>query len=152
MPKQDQANEGYKILHRSSTNRVLAGVAGGLGEYFDIDPTIIRIVFIILTVFGGSGILIYLVLWLVMPGDSSSFPKDHIKKGVAEMKETFRSFSHDIREGSGPSERRAWFGFLILLVGLLFLSNNFGFFGFYSLGRFWPLIIIVLGLLLLYRK
>ena len=57
-----------KQLMRSE-DRMIAGVAGGLGEYFDADPTLIRILFVLLTLlgFGGLGILTYIVLWIIMP-------------------------------------------------------------------------------------
>jgi len=57
-----------KQLMRSE-DRMVAGVAGGLADYFDIDPTIIRILFVLLALFGGGflGILIYIVLWIIMP-------------------------------------------------------------------------------------
>ncbi len=55
-------------LRRSRTNRRIAGVCGGLGAYFGIDPTLIRLLFVLLALPGGApGLLIYLILWLVMP-------------------------------------------------------------------------------------
>lgn len=59
--------ERPRFLRRSRTDRVVAGVAGGLGHYFGIDPVLVRIGFVILVLAGGSGILIYLIAWLVMP-------------------------------------------------------------------------------------
>ncbi|HEY9132412.1 MAG TPA: PspC domain-containing protein [Dyella sp.] len=56
-----------KRLARSSSQRMLAGVCGGVAEYIGWDPTIVRVIWIILTLAGGSGILLYLILWLVMP-------------------------------------------------------------------------------------
>jgi phage shock protein PspC (stress-responsive transcriptional regulator) len=56
-----------KKLYRSNTDRKLCGVCGGLAEHFDIDPTIIRLIFIFLTLFGGGGLLIYLICALVIP-------------------------------------------------------------------------------------
>lgn len=56
-----------KKLYRSNTDIKLCGVCGGLAEYFDIDPTIIRLIFIFLTLFGGGGLLIYLICALVIP-------------------------------------------------------------------------------------
>ena len=56
-----------KRLYKSSTNRVLCGVCGGIGEYFNVDPTIIRLIFV-LFVFGvGSGLLAYIVAAIIMP-------------------------------------------------------------------------------------
>jgi len=57
-----------KKLYRSRENRMIAGICGGLGEYLDADPTVIRIVFVILALFGlFPGVLLYLALWLVIP-------------------------------------------------------------------------------------
>jgi phage shock protein C len=56
-----------KRLYRSRTNKTLAGVCAGIADYFGWDPTLIRIAWIALTLLGGSGILIYAILWLVVP-------------------------------------------------------------------------------------
>ena len=58
-----------KRLSRSRTDRKLAGVCGGIAEFLGWDPTLVRVLWIVLTMLGGSGILIYLVLWVVMPED-----------------------------------------------------------------------------------
>lgn len=55
-------------LHRSRKNRMLAGVCGGLGEFFGIDPTIMRIIWIVGTLFSmGFGVILYIILWIVVP-------------------------------------------------------------------------------------
>ena len=57
-----------KTLYRSVTNRQLAGVCGGLGEYFNIDPTLIRLLVAVLAIGGvGTGILFYIIAWIVIP-------------------------------------------------------------------------------------
>src|SRR6185312_7427314 len=73
-----------KRLCRSRQNRQLAGVCGGIAEYLGWDPTLVRVAWIILTLLGGSGILIYLILWLVMTespcltrSNTRSFPMDY---------------------------------------------------------------------------
>ena len=58
-----------KRLYKSSTNRVLFGVCGGLGEYFNIDPTIVRLLFILLVFGAGSGLAIYFVAALIIPDE-----------------------------------------------------------------------------------
>lgn len=58
-------------LRRSRTDRKVAGVAGGLGDYLGIDPVILRILFVVLAVFGGSGLLLYLVAWLLIPEEGT---------------------------------------------------------------------------------
>lgn len=62
--------EEPRKLYRSETQRMLAGVCGGLAEYFNIDATVVRVLFLILAVFGGSGIVLYLVMWIVVPDAS----------------------------------------------------------------------------------
>jgi phage shock protein C len=57
-----------KKLYRSQTDRMIAGVCSGLGQYAGLDPTIVRVIFALLVVFGvGSGLLIYLILMLIIP-------------------------------------------------------------------------------------
>ena len=56
-----------KRLYLSGRDRKIAGVCGGLGEYFTVDPTIFRVIFVISSFMGGAGILLYIILWLVMP-------------------------------------------------------------------------------------
>jgi phage shock protein C len=59
--------EASRKLYRSTSNRQLAGVCGGLAEYFNLDPTLIRVLFIVLAVLGGAGVLLYLALWIIVP-------------------------------------------------------------------------------------
>lgn len=62
-----------KTLRRSRDQRMLSGVAGGLGEYFDIDPTLVRLGLVAVTVFtGGAGLIAYAVAWVVMPESDGS--------------------------------------------------------------------------------
>lgn len=56
-----------KRLYKSATNRVLCGVCGGIGEYFNVDPTIIRLLFILLIFGVGSGLLVYIIAAIIMP-------------------------------------------------------------------------------------
>lgn len=62
----------YEGLRRSRSDRVVAGVAGGLGHHFGIDPVIVRIGFVLLTIFGGSGVLLYLLAWLVIAKEGNA--------------------------------------------------------------------------------
>jgi len=56
-----------KRLMRSSTDKKIAGVCAGLADYFDMDPTIIRVLWLLLVICGGTGILAYFILWMVLP-------------------------------------------------------------------------------------
>src|SRR3954451_1749621 len=61
---------------RSSTDRVIAGVAGGLGRYFGVDPVVIRIALIVLAFFGGAGLVAYAAAWLIVPSDDEEGGRD----------------------------------------------------------------------------
>ena len=69
MTTTETPTSSIKELHRSREDRILAGVAGGLGRYFDLSPTFFRIAFVILTLVGGAGILIYVAAALVIPDE-----------------------------------------------------------------------------------
>jgi phage shock protein PspC (stress-responsive transcriptional regulator) len=69
---------GIKRLERSSSRRMLAGVAGGLGRYFDLNPALFRLGFVFLTFLGGAGVLVYLAALLIMP-------KEGQEQSIAEM-------------------------------------------------------------------
>lgn len=58
-----------KKLYRSRRDRKIAGICGGLGEYFNVDPTLLRIIFLFLLFFGGSGFILYLIFWIVVPNE-----------------------------------------------------------------------------------
>ncbi|MFQ3663261.1 MAG: PspC domain-containing protein [Chloroflexaceae bacterium] len=76
-----------KRITRSRGDRLIAGVASGLAAYFGIDPLFVRIGFVILSLFNGVGLLLYLVLWLIMPNeDSLSEGRTTVEEAVAEMR------------------------------------------------------------------
>lgn len=56
-------------LYRSERNRMIAGVCGGLGEYFDVDATIVRLLWVAVTLFVGAGILLYIIACIIMPDE-----------------------------------------------------------------------------------
>jgi len=63
-----------KKLYRSKTNRMIAGVCGGLGEYFAIDPTLIRLALTFFTMWLGIGLLFYLIAWFIIPEEKITTP------------------------------------------------------------------------------
>lgn len=56
-----------KKLYRSKKERMIGGVCGGIAEYFDVDPTIIRIAWVVFTLMGGAGIIAYIIAWIIVP-------------------------------------------------------------------------------------
>ena len=144
-----------KKLSRSEKNKVVGGVAGGLGEYFDIDPTVIRLIFVLITFAGGSGVLIYLILWLIIPskGNTGDLTEETIKYNATEIKEKANKFASDLKTRYPHPHSRRWFGLIVILVGIVLLAENFGYrFWFFRSTIFWPAAIILFGLLILNRE
>lgn len=71
-----------KKLYRSQSERMFAGVCGGLGQFIGMDPTVVRVIFALLAVFGGSGLLIYLILMLIVPLEPTGGPTDQPSDGA----------------------------------------------------------------------
>jgi phage shock protein C len=65
--KKGGAMDATRKLYRSKTNRQVAGVCGGLAEYFNLDATLIRILFVVLAVLGGAGLVLYVAMWIIVP-------------------------------------------------------------------------------------
>lgn len=110
-----------KKLYRSRKNKVLGGVCGGIGEYFEVDPVLIRVLFVFLTFFNGSGILLYLLLLIILPQEPIIFPEET----YSNVKE------EDIKSEYIPAEQpiqkrntRKIFGIILLILGVVFLINN----------------------------
>ena len=66
-PGLSPATGGKKKLMRSSTDKKIAGVCAGLADYFDLDPTIVRVVWLLAVLCAGTGLLLYAILWIVLP-------------------------------------------------------------------------------------
>ncbi len=56
-----------KRLQRSRTEKMIAGVCGGIAEYFEVDPTLVRLIWVAVSLLAGTGVLLYLILWVVVP-------------------------------------------------------------------------------------
>jgi phage shock protein PspC (stress-responsive transcriptional regulator) len=91
-------------LYRDSDDKVLGGVAGGMGAYFNTDPLWFRIAFIVLTLFGGSGVLVYLILWLIVPEARTTAEKLEMRGeeiNINNIEKSIRDEMHEIRNRFG---------------------------------------------------
>jgi len=131
---------GYgKRLYRSN-DRILGGVCGGIAEYFGIDPSLVRIAWVILTLAAGSGILLYLLAWLIIP--PSPYAASPAPGGQAATS-TSPSYSASRPTNSGLIVV-AIIGAIILMAGLMSLAQRFFLFPFsiYIL----PLALVIVGI------
>lgn len=131
-------------LYRSRNNKVFAGVCGGLAEYFDVDPVIIRIIFVLLFIFGGSGFLLYIAAIFIVP------------KRPYEPVEQQSSTTSAAAEPHSDKARN-WFGAILVTVGVIILLANLEVFHFMwfledAFEYVFPVLLIILGMALIYYK
>lgn len=149
-----------KRLYRSRTDRMIWGVCGGLGKYFGLDPTIIRLIFVLLIFAGGFGIIAYLVLAVVAPleGSRTTQPGETFKENIAEMRDTASQVGSGIKgafsreqkeEVETRGRRRVALGIAIIVIGVIFLIGVFNLFWWVNWWRLWPIIVIVVGVLVI---
>lgn len=154
-------SDNPKKLYRSAKNRIIAGVAGGIGEYLGIDPTVIRILFVILIFPGGLGILLYLVLMFIVPMESEvkekiSEDKERIKEKAEDFAEEMKGRVHSIAEEFKERRynhraARNFFGLAVIIFGFIFLLGQVFPMMHFRWDIFWPSAIILLGFLILFN-
>jgi phage shock protein PspC (stress-responsive transcriptional regulator) len=147
-----------KRLFRSTTDKKIGGVCGGLAEYFDIDPLLVRLLFIIFVIVAGGGILLYIILWIITPekpffGDQTQTPPKMAdpKENQEAPKDSYTTQPKEASEKRGSMERShkgSLIGALVLItLGVLFLADEF--IPHINFGDLWPIILIVIGIGLL---
>jgi phage shock protein C len=139
-----------KRLYRSRTHRVLGGVAGGIGEYLDIDPVLARILFILALFAGGVGFLAYIVAWIIIPEQpresTMTMPPDPQQTNMPPQPPQPQQPS---KPEEAPRRGSIVGGLVLLVLGLLFLGQNF--LPDFNFGDWWPLILVAVGVGLLYK-
>jgi phage shock protein PspC (stress-responsive transcriptional regulator) len=131
-------------LYRSTTDKVIGGVCGGLGDYLNIDPVIVRIAFVLLAVFGGSGVLVYIILWIVIPEQKYFIDIEMNKSGDAKVE---TGVFVDPVTSNRKKNSSLIAGIALIAFGLLFLADRL--IPMYNLWDFWPLLLVVAGVLLI---
>lgn len=130
---------------------MVAGVAGGLGEYFEIDPVIIRLGFLLLTFAGGSGPLLYLILWLIVPKRSSQDlnGENRVKEVTEEIKEKAEVIKTEI-EGNNRANKVVALG--LIGLGVILLVNQVVPLAWMTSKFLWPAALIGVGVYLIFKQ
>lgn len=86
-------------LRRSTSDRMVAGVASGIAAVLKVDPVIVRLGFVVLGLLNGSGVLLYLLMWLLIPSESSvaELPRDQVRENATELKSSVEDLLHRIK-------------------------------------------------------
>ena len=142
-------------LYRSNTDKMLAGVCGGLAKYLSIEVVLVRLFFVVFTLLGGVGPLIYLVLWLILPeepGSVSYYPEGQPGregKFKAKVEQMGDEFANAVRQPNQKSIR--YIGITLVLIGLYFFVKqlNLPWLSWLNNNVLWAAMILLAGVALL---
>lgn len=144
-----------QTLYRARKNRIFGGVASGLGDYLNIDPIIIRVIFIVSIFLSGIGILLYIILWIVVPEENiySAYgakpPEPQVRSEKQDNINVEGVFTSDYipkRNNNGTFI----LGIILIIAGLFFLGVEI--FSFLNFTDLFPLIAIGIGIGLIYNS
>jgi phage shock protein C len=137
-------------LYRSKTDKVIGGVCGGLGAYLNADPVLFRILFAVGAILGGGGLIIYLVLWIVVPEQEGSAYYESNQKNMENKEFQEAGFSENEGGRQHKSDGNLWAGIILITIGGLFLMDRF--IPRINFGDLWPVLLIVIGVILIGRN
>ena len=134
-------------LYRTVDDKVIAGVAGGLAEYFDVDVVIFRLIFVLLVLFGGGGVLAYIVMWIVIPPKRvtryQAPASNETTTGSTQQENAPNPNAKQAVQKKGASNGSLIAGIILIVMGTLFLINRL--MPWVDLGNFWPILLIIGG-------
>lgn len=133
-------------LTRSETDKMVAGVCGGIAAYLDIDSVFIRLAFVLLVIASGIGVAIYLIMWIVMPRESAATASD-----AEVMQDNIKDLKATVSSGAGKVSKPATIGLIMIMLGAYFLLGELGIVGWLS-GAIFPLLIVGGGAYLLWKR
>jgi len=152
-----------KKLYRSRTDRMIAGVCGGLGEYLNVDPVWFRLFFVILLFATGFGFWAYLILWIIMPeaGRATGTTGDTVQANVQEIADRARGLGQGVQRGlqgkQATSDNDTTSGTIIvgiafIALGAMLLLNRLNLFWWFKWDVMWPLMLVLIGGALIYSR
>jgi len=145
-------------LTRSRTDRVVGGVCGGLGAYLKVDPLLVRLFFVLLALGDGIGVLLYLLLWILVPaeGAAPAGVEETIRAGADEIAGRAQELGQNLQQAvtERPGTTATAVGAALILLGMIFLLRNLDFvwLRWFDWDQLWPLVLIAAGTALLWRR
>jgi phage shock protein PspC (stress-responsive transcriptional regulator) len=138
---------------------MVGGVCAGLGTYLRIDPTLVRLFFVLLAFAEGIGFVLYLILWVLTPREDRVEElslEGNVRVGAVEIADKAREMGEEAREGLMASGHQAglYIGAALILVGIFNLLKNLNIYWLAWLrwDAIWPALVIIAGVLLLLRQ
>lgn len=133
-----------KRIYRSRKDSIIAGVCGGIAEYFDIDSTLVRILAILIVLLGGVGVIAYIIAWIIVPLN----PEQRTNSDHEEYSQEEKTVGSEY--GNQNSYKHIWGGIILIFLGLFFLLRSF--FPRFILVKLWPMILVVVGIVLILQS
>ncbi|TFF37988.1 PspC domain-containing protein [Mucilaginibacter psychrotolerans] len=149
-----------KKLYRNEYGKMIGGVCSGIADYLGIDPTIVRLVFVVLFVTHGAGFLMYIILLVVLP-KNNSFVNPNFRPGVDDKDYQVpptQPFGQPFNQPFGfppvapkkSSNAGMIFGAVLIVLGTIFLADELNFIPDWDFDKLWPLIIVGAGAALIF--
>ncbi len=144
-------------LYRSRTDHMLAGVCGGLGEYLGIDSTLVRLFFVLLALPGaGIGFALYIILWVILPyaGEGTIGSAGTVMNGSSEIAGRARAMGDDLRNVTPNPQAGLIIGIALVVLGAFYLVDqlHLPFLFWLRPGLLWPILLIIAGAALVWRR
>jgi phage shock protein PspC (stress-responsive transcriptional regulator) len=139
-------------LYRSQKNTVIGGVCGGLGEYLNTDPILFRVLFAVAFLVGGTGLLAYIILWIVIPIEEIQKinSTNNTKMEEDNKNSEIHQESMEKQKKQQKNDGNLWGGLILITLGVIFLIDRFV--PRIDFGDLWPLILIVVGVILISKN
>lgn len=146
-------------LYRSRVDKILFGVCGGLAKYFDLDASLFRVLFVLLALANGLGIIIYLAMAILVPlepGETVAVNRgEKIKELAEEVGQKTKAFAAEMNfDQSKKIHSRNAIGIAIIVIGVILLLKQVAPFmiDWINWGIIWPMLIVMLGVYLVFKK
>ena len=148
-----------KKIYRSTERRMVAGVCGGIGEYFDIDPVLVRILFLLLCLMGGSGVFFYVFCWIIIPKQGQeNYNQEKVRDFADELRQRAMGFagahgsSGDLRIKRHCTPKANIIGIFLVFFGFILLFDKISSFSFLRWDLFWIVVIILIGFYIMLKR
>lgn len=137
-----------KRLYLSRNDKKLAGVCGGIAEYFEVDSTLVRLIWVLFTVAGGAGLIVYIIAAIVMT-----------EEPVSNINQANNNHSAQVQIGEGDDKEvskeehgdrnRFLFGAILIVIGSLYFVKSFLPWHWFSYRFLWPFLLIIIGIVVI---
>lgn len=145
-------------LYRSRTDTMLGGVCGGLAHYLGVDPTLVRLVAVLLAMSSGIGLVLYIVLWIIVPLNplGADVSLSRAPASADEIAQRARTLGDDLGAAIQTAHPRAgvFIGLALIAMGAIFMIQRLDiiWLRWLNFDMLWPVLLIVGGLMLLWRR